>query len=76
MIISNDIHPKKKVYYIGALIIEELKLLKSREFDFFDLYLSLNAKEKISINLFSLGLDWLFLLGAIDNKNDKLIVCF
>ncbi len=76
MIISSDIHPQKKVYYIGALIIQELKQLGTTEFDFFNLYTALKEKENISMNLFSLSLDWLFLLGAIDKKKNKLIVCF
>lgn len=76
MIISSDIHPQKKVYYIGALIIQELKQLGTTEFDFFNLYTTLKEKENISMNLFSLSLDWLFLLGAIDKKKNKLIVCF
>ncbi|WP_320112538.1 ABC-three component system middle component 6 [Draconibacterium orientale] len=76
MIISSDIHPQKKVYYIGALIIQELKQLGTTEFDFFNLYAALKEKENISMNLFSLSLDWLFLLGAIDKKKNKLIVCF
>ena len=76
MIISSDIHPQKKVYYIGALIIQELKQLGTTEFDFFYLYMALKEKENISMNLFSLSLDWLFLLGAIDKKKNKLIICF
>jgi hypothetical protein len=36
MIISSDIHPQKKVYYIGALIIKELKQIDTKEFDFFN----------------------------------------
>lgn len=76
MIVSSDIHPQKKVYYIGALIINELKSLGAKEFDFFYLYTTLKEKENISMSLFSLSLDWLFLLGAIDKKNNKLIVCF
>jgi hypothetical protein len=76
MIISSDIHPQKKVYYIGALIIKELKQIDTKEFDFFNLYTSLKKKENISMNLFALSLNWLFLLGAIDKKKNKLIVCF
>ena len=76
MIVSSDIHPQKKIYYIGALIIKELKSIESKEFDFFHLYTSLKEKENISMNLFSLSLDWLFLLGAIDKKKNKLVVCF
>lgn len=76
MIISSDIHPQKKIYYLGALIIKELKLLNTKKFDFFSLYTTLKEKESISMNLYSLSLDWLFLLGAIEKKESKLVVCF
>ncbi len=44
---------------------------------FFDIFQKLNETEKISINLYSLILDWLFLLGVIrKNKKGTLEKCF
>jgi len=77
MILGKDVNPKKQIYYISALVLNELKHFEGMEFDFFDIYHSLKAKEKeISINLYSLSLDWLFLLGAIKKENNRLIKCF
>ena len=42
-------------------------------FDFFELF---QVKEKITMNLFLLILDWLFVLGLIDNKNGVIKKCF
>lgn len=76
MIVSSDIHPQKKIYYVGALIIGELKQIGTKEFDFFSLYCTLKDKSGISMNLFALGLDWLFLIGVVDKQDNKLIICF
>lgn len=76
MIIGKDINPKKQIYYISALIIEELKIASVPTFDFFQMYYNIKKKEDISINLFSLSLDWLYMLGAIKQSGNKLEKCF
>ena len=76
MIIGKDINPQKHIYYLSALIIEELKDVKTSNFDFLYIYNRIKSKEDISINLYSLSLDWLFLLGAIKQNKNKLVKCF
>ncbi|GAB4304843.1 MAG: hypothetical protein Kow0068_26400 [Marinilabiliales bacterium] len=77
MILGKDINPKKQIYYISALVLNELKSYDNTEFDFFDVFNSLKRKEKdITINLYSLSLDWLYLLGAIKKDKNRLIKCF
>ena len=77
MILGKDINPKKQIYYISALILNELKSLDSPEFDFLGIFNSLKTKEKdLTINLYSLSLDWLYLLGAIKKDKNRLIKCF
>jgi len=68
MIISKDINPERDLYYLGAKVIEILSGESGESVDFFDVYKKLNATERVSINLYSLTLDWLFLLGVIDNS--------
>ena len=47
------------------------------EIDYFDLFLSVNKSNKVSLNLYSLVLDWLFILGVIKKGNKGLIIkCF
>jgi len=76
MIIGRDINPKKQIYYLSALILNEIKTTEEDDFDFFDIYHRIRSKEGISINLYSLSLDWLFLLGAIKKDKNRLIKCF
>ena len=77
MILGKDTNPKKQIYYISALVLNEMKNIDSRELDFFDIFNSLKQKENdITINIYSLSLDWLYLLGAIKKDKNRLIKCF
>jgi len=77
MIFGKDINPKKQIYYISALVLAELKNVDSSEFDFFEIFNSVKRKgNDITVNLYSLSLDWLYLLGAIKKEENRLIKCF
>ncbi len=76
MIIGKDIHPEKKIYYLGALVLKTLKKSSKKKFDFFKVYQEVNESEKVSIKLFTLTLDWLFLLGAIESNKGHIEKCF
>jgi hypothetical protein len=77
MIIDKNINPERDLYYLGGILIEVLSNKNVNEFDYLDLYKLLNKKKKISINLYSLTLDWLFILGVITKgENGKVIKCF
>ena len=77
MIISKDINPERDFYYLGAKVIEVISSTESKKVNFFDVFEQLNTSERISINLFTLTLDWLYLIGAI-NKSEKgnIVKCF
>lgn len=67
MIVNNNGNPERDVYYLGAKVIE---LLPNKDsFEFFEIFEKLSQTEKITVQLYVLVLDWLFLLGVI--KKDK-----
>jgi hypothetical protein len=77
MIVSRDINPERDFYYLGAKTIEILSSKEDEKVDFFYLFDALKASEDISLNLFMLTLDWLFIIGAIDKSYKGYIVkCF
>jgi hypothetical protein len=77
MIISKDINPERDFYYLGAKVIEVLSAPKNKNFLLIDVYEIVKRSENISLNLFSLTLDWLFISGVISEiKNGKIIKCF
>ncbi len=77
MIVNKNINPERDLYYLGGKVIEVLNSFNKNEIDYFDLFLSVNKSNKVSLNLYSLVLDWLFILGIIKKGNKGLIIkCF
>ena len=76
MIINQDINPEREIYHLGALVIEILSNNADTKMDFFDIYQNLNEKVKVSVKLYILTLDWLFILGLISKKRETIIKCF
>jgi hypothetical protein len=77
MIVSKDTNPEKDVYYLGAKVIELLDSSKDKKVDFFEIYQRLHNSEKISIGLYTLTLDWLFIIGVIEKiEKGKIEKCF
>lgn len=77
MITSKDINPERDFYYLGAKTIEILSTEEENKIDFFAVFDALKSSEDISLNLFTLTLDWLFIIGAIDKSQKGYIVkCF
>lgn len=76
MIIGKDIHPEKKIYYWGAIIIDHIRQYEHVEINYFSLYEEVKSSNDISINIYSLTLDWLFLLGVIKGENGVIKKCF
>ncbi len=65
MIVDQNIHPERDLYYLGSVMIDLLLHSKNSTFDYLELYDMFRQKNDVSINLFSLTLDWLFMLGAL-----------
>lgn len=77
MIISKDINPERDFYYLGAKVIEILSVPENESFLLIDVYETIKKVENISLNLFILTLDWLFISGVISEiENGKIIKCF
>ncbi len=76
MILDRDIHPERKIYYLGSLVLNIIKDSPADNIDVFDAFQELNKREKISMNLFILTLDWLFILGTVKMNRGKIQKCF
>ncbi|GAB2635365.1 hypothetical protein GCM10027035_30920 [Emticicia sediminis] len=77
MIINKNINPERDLYYLGGKVIEVLYSFPQNEIDYFDLFILVNKLNNLSINLYSLVLDWLFILGVIKKgKKGMIIKCF
>lgn len=77
MIVDKNINPERDLYYLGGVLINLIESNKSKEFDYIYLYNLMKSEKDISINLFSLTLDWLFILGLVKNgTKGKIKICF
>lgn len=77
MIIDKNIHPQRDLYYLGGKTIKILQETENIELDFLELFTNLKKEEEITINLYSLVLDWLFILGVITKgENGNIKKCF
>jgi hypothetical protein len=77
MIIDKNINPERDLYYLGGILIDVLQSNENKEVDYLDLYSLINIKKDITINLYSLTLDWLFILGlVVKGENGKIKICF
>lgn len=63
MLIPDNIHPEQTIYFNGAIVLKEIQ--ENRTVDMLDLYVKANSVKEMSISVFVLCLDWLYLLGLI-----------
>ena len=76
MIINQDIKPEKQAYYLGSMVLADLRGLPLGRVNVGDLFIKLNEREKVSYHAFSMALNWLFLLGALDHREGEIVKCF
>jgi hypothetical protein len=74
MLIPDNIHPEQTVYFNGAFVLKAMQ--KKRAANLLDLYILARAEKEMSMPLFVLCLDWLFLLNlVILNESGEVILC-
>ena len=76
MIINQDVKPEKQAYYLGSKVLATLRDTPSGPINPGELFVEINQQEKVSYHAFSMALNWLYLLGALDHKEGKIIKCF
>lgn len=70
MLLPDSIHPKNSIYYIGAIVLQTL--IVHRTMSFVDLYVEIKKSTEISFRLYTITLDWLYLINAavLNEKGD------
>lgn len=76
MIIDKDTNPTRDIYYLGSELLEVLDQLPAKEVNFFVAFDLLNKKTAVSMSLYILTIDWLFLLGSIRSQEGVIEKCF
>ena len=70
MLPSNGCHPEINVLFIGAFILKTLKEHKS--IDTITLFKKGNNELSVSTDHMILALDWLYVISAINYKDDEI----
>jgi hypothetical protein len=76
MILNQDIKPEKQAYYLGSSILSALKDESAKQINVLNLFEQINRTEKVSYHAFSMAMNWLYLIGAIELNERTLIKCF
>lgn len=63
MLLPDNIHPEDSVYYNGVFVLQAAQ--RNPSFDLLDLYQDTKLLKDMSLPLFLLCLDWLFLLDLL-----------
>jgi hypothetical protein len=74
MLVPDNIHPEQTIYFNGAFVLKTLRTYPM--LDMLDLYIQTTAERKMSMPIFVLCLDWLFLLNLVKlNSDGKVELC-
>jgi hypothetical protein len=68
MLLPDNIHPEQTIYYNASHILNIL--LQKKQTPLFDLYVETNSTVNMTVPVFFLSLDWLFLIDAINYLED------
>lgn len=74
MLLPDNIHPEQSIYYNGAIVLQSLR--EQRVMDLMDLYLSTKKQREMTMPVFVLCLDWLYLLNLVSlNEQGSVELC-
>ena len=71
MLLPDNIHPEQSIYFNGAFVLNILH--KQNSIGFFDLFLLTKSEKDMSMPVFILCLDWLFLLNLIAMEDNGMV---
>jgi hypothetical protein len=72
MLLPDNIHPEQTVYYNASYVLNVL--FQKKQINLFDLYVETISELRMSVPVFVLSLDWLFLINIIKQQEDGSIV--
>lgn len=75
MLLPDNIHPESTLIYNGSLIVKALREIGDSSI--LDLYVEARKDSSLSMPLFVLSLDWLYLANCVElTEQGKVALCF
>jgi len=63
MLLPDNLHPEQSIYYNGTFVLQSLR--EHHAMNLLDLYLTTQARQEMTMPVFVLCLDWLYLLDLV-----------
>lgn len=74
MLVPDNVHPEQTVYFNGAYVLRAIQ--RHRLMEIVDLYFETISQRQMSLPMFILCLDWLFLIDLVTlDDHGKVILC-
>lgn len=74
MLLPDNIHPEQSIYYNGAFVLQALQ--KHPVCDLLDLFVQTRAHREMTMPVFVLCLDWLYLLELAKlDEQGSVVLC-
>ena len=75
MLVPDNIHPEQTIYFNGVFVLKTIQ--ENRVMDILDLYIQTINDREMSMPVFVLCLDWLFLLDLVTvDEHGKVVLCY
>ena len=75
MLLPDNVHPENCIYYNGAFVLQAMQGKSSQ--DMIELFLNSKELNEMSMPVFLLCLDWLFLINLVTiNSQGRIERCF
>lgn len=74
MLVPDNIHPEQTIYYNGAFVLQAMQ--HYRQLDLLELFQHTRETIAMSMPVFILCIDWLYLLGLVEiNSKGQVVLC-
>ena len=74
MLVPDNIHPEQTIYFNGAFVLKAIQ--EHHMMDMLDLYIETTSEREMSMPVFILCLDWLFLVNLVSlNEHGEVELC-
>ena len=73
MLLPDNINPENRIYYNGALVLNELQYIG--RMNILDLYSKVSESKRMSFSIFILCLDWLYIINVAQIEGEEVVLC-
>ena len=73
MLLPDNIAPEDSIYYNGAIVLKVVQ--RERRISLANLFCEVNKSKALSLPIFLLCLDWLYLINCVSMQNEEVVLC-